>query len=82
MQPGGIYSHSARMPSSGTEQDEDGNPIQKLPWKEKLPHHARYVIMTVLEWDHFSKCKSKSRKAWASGLRPGYNLPHRNTCIK
>ena len=47
-----------------------------------LPDHARFVIMIVLEWDHFKKCRSATRKEYVKGLKKGASIPHRETCIK
>ena len=64
------------------EVDADGNVIKMRSFKEMLPDHVRFVIMIVLEWDHFKKCRSESRQEYVKGLKPGAGLPHRNTCIK
>lgn len=65
-----------------TDGDENGDGGQRLHFKELLPHHVRYVLMTIMEWDHLWKCRSKARKEYVSGLKCGVGLPHRCTCIK
>ena len=62
--------------NSSYEEDESGETIKRLSFKEMLPHHARYVIMTVLEWDHFNKCRSEARKQYVKGLKKGADVPH------
>ena len=67
---------------SSLELDEAGQTVKRLSFKEMLPDHARFVIMIVLEWDHFNKCRSPSRKQYVKGLKKGSDIPHRATCIK
>ena len=66
----------------GAEVDASGNLIQELSFKEMLPHHARFAIMIVREWDNLWKCRSPSRREWARSLKQGARLPHRETCLK
>ena len=73
---------TVRIGSKGGEDDGSGGVLLSLSFKEMLPHHVRFVIMIVLEWDHLHKCRSKARKAYTNGLRRGAAPPHRETAIK
>ena len=56
--------------------------IKLLSFNEMLSHHAAFVLMIVMEWDHFHKCRSAYRKKYVKSLKPGAGVPHRVTCIK
>ena len=60
----------------------NGDLLEKLSFKELLPHHVQFVIYCFKAWDNFSKTRSPDFKAYIEGWEVRARLPARETCIK